>query len=272
MAGLQPGGSEIAPVSHFKMRTRAEICFGVTKSSHSRMRTRASCTRAPCTHAFAAHDGGAHRVATALPAHRHARARFPAPCARAHASTAHSARAQHACARLAGDAHALTRQHTLARQKLDVMLEALATGWPSAGWRLAHLARARCANASPPPLLARPMRHPHALPAFTTAVATVCSEIMMTSEMETNETMQKTENTMQDARECARAARVCGSHSRKRTRERARRSQASEQSKTSFKNMCAPSGTCGWPRGKGSESKSAEGWRRLAKARSHEIA
>ena len=145
-------------------------------------------------------------VATALPAHRHARARFPAPCARAHASTAHSARAQHACARLAGDAHALTRQHTLARQKLDVMLEALATGWPSAGWRLAHLARARCANASPPPLLARPMRHPHALPALSTAVATVCSEIMMTSEMETNETMQETENTMQDARECARPA------------------------------------------------------------------
>ena len=205
-------------------------------------------------------------LATASPA------RLLRACAPAHASTAHSARAQHACARLAGDAHALTRQHTLARQKLDVMLEALATGWPSAGWRLAHLARARCANASPPPLLARPMRHPHALPAFTTAVATVCSEIMMTSEMETNETMQKTENTMQDARECARAARVCGSHSRKRTRERARRSQASEQSKTSFKNMCAPSGTCGWPRGTGSESKSAEGWRRLAKARSHEIA
>ena len=33
-----------------------------------------------------------------------------------------------------------------------------------------------------------------------------------------------------------------------------------------------PAGTCEWPRGKGSESKSAEGWRRLAKARSHEIA
>ena len=30
--------------------------------------------------------------------------------------------------------------------------------------------------------------------------------MMMTSEMETNETMQKTENTMQDARECARPA------------------------------------------------------------------
>ena len=29
---------------------------------------------------------------------------------------------------------------------------------------------------------------------------------MMTSEMETNETMQKTENTMEDARECARPA------------------------------------------------------------------
>ena len=101
-------------------------------------------------------------LATASPA------RLLRACARAHASTAHSARAQHACARLAGDAHALTRQHTLARQKLDVMLEALATGWPSAGWRLAHLARARCANASPPPLLARPMpmRHPHALPAI----------------------------------------------------------------------------------------------------------
>ena len=41
---------------------------------------------------------------------------------------------------------------------------------------------------------------------FTTTVATVCSEIMMTSEMETNETMQKTENTMQDASECARPA------------------------------------------------------------------
>ena len=31
-------------------------------------------------------------------------------------------------ARLASRAHALTWQHTLARQKLDVMLEALATG------------------------------------------------------------------------------------------------------------------------------------------------
>ena len=30
--------------------------------------------------------------------------------------------------------------------------------------------------------------------------------MMMTSEMETNETMQKTENTMEDARECARPA------------------------------------------------------------------
>ena len=53
-------------------------------------------------------------------------------CAPAHASTAHSARAQHACARLAGDAHALTQQHTLARPKLDVMLE----HWPLAVCRL----------------------------------------------------------------------------------------------------------------------------------------
>ena len=62
MAGLQPGGSEIAPP--FLIFQNANACrnmFGVTKSSHSRMRTRASCTRAPCTHAFAAHEGGAHR-------------------------------------------------------------------------------------------------------------------------------------------------------------------------------------------------------------------
>ena len=44
-------------------------------------------------------------LATASPA------RLLRVCAPAHASTAHSGRAQHACARLAGDAHALTRQH-----------------------------------------------------------------------------------------------------------------------------------------------------------------
>ena len=206
--------------------------FGVTKSSHSRMRTRASCTRAPCTHAFAAHDGGAHRVATALPAHRHARARFPAPCARAHASTAHSARAQHACARLAGDAHALTRQHTLARQKLDVMLEALATGWPSAGWRLAHLARARCANASPPPLLARPMRHPHAVPVMHHRRCTIHRDMMTmietkttTSEMTKSE-MNKTNETKHEA-----SGGACGHHElRTRDREpKRRRDQESGQ-------------------------------------------
>ena len=115
-------------------------------------------------------------------------------CAPAHASTAHSARAQHACARLAGDAHALTQQHTLARPKLDVMLE----HWPLAGrrpagrWRIWHAhdpqmpRRRRCSRG--PCVI-----HTLCLP-FTTAVATVCSEIMMTSEMETNETMQKTEH------------------------------------------------------------------------------
>ena len=84
------------------------------------------------------------------------------------------------------------------------MLEALATGWPSAGWRPAHThdpqmpRRLRCSRG--PCVI-----HTLCLP-LSTAVATVCSEIMMTSEMETNETMQKTENTMQDARECARPA------------------------------------------------------------------
>ena len=49
-----------------------------------------------------------HVAHSASPRHCHARARCHAPCTRAHASTAHSARSQYACARLAGDAHALT--------------------------------------------------------------------------------------------------------------------------------------------------------------------
>ena len=104
------------------------------------------------------------RLATATPALAALR------LAHEHTRAEHARHARTTRARLTSRAHALTWQHTLARarQKLDVMLEALATGWPSAGWRLAHLARARCANASPPPLLARPMpmRHPHALPAI----------------------------------------------------------------------------------------------------------
>ena len=170
-------------------------------------------------------------LATASPA-RLLRAR-----ARAHASTAHSARAQHACARLAGDAHALTRQHTLARQKLDVMLEALATGWPSAGWRLAHLARARCANASPPPLLARPMRHPHALPAIHHRC---CHRVLRDHDDERDEDQRDdAEDREHDGRrERVRAARVCGSHSRKRTREHATREHLSK-AKPPSKNACA---------------------------------
>ena len=37
---------------------------------------------------------------------------------------------------------------------------------------------------------------------FTTTVATVCSEMMMISEMKTNDTMKKTEDTMEDVKEC----------------------------------------------------------------------
>ena len=144
----------------------------------------------------------AHR---ASPRHCHACARCSAPCTRAHACRARSSRTHHACAPRQ-PCTCSTRQHTLARarQKLDVMLEALAAGWPSAGWRPAHThdpqmpRRLRCSRG--PCVI-------HTLcPPFTTAVATVCSEMMMTSEMETNETMQKTENTIQDARECARPA------------------------------------------------------------------
>ena len=41
---------------------------------------------------------------------------------------------------------------------------------------------------------------------FTTTVVTVCSEMMMTKEMKTNDKMMKTEKTMEDAIECARPA------------------------------------------------------------------
>ena len=181
----------------------------------------------------------AHR---ASPRHCHARA-FSLLCALhtsppAHASTAHSARAQHACARLAGDAHALTWQHTLARQKLDVMLEALATGWSSAGWPLAHLPRTRCANASPPPLLARPMRHPHALPAIHHRC---CHRVLRDHDDERDEDQRDdAEDREHDGRrERVRAARVCGSHSRKRTREHATREHLSK-AKPLFKIARAP--------------------------------
>ena len=171
-------------------------------------------------------------LATASPA------RLLRACAPAHASTAHSARAQHACARLAGDAHALTRQHTLARQKLDVMLEALATGWPSAGWRLAHLARARCANASPPPLLARPMRHPHALPAIHHRC---CHRVLRDDDDERDgDERDDAEDREHDTRrERVRAARACGSHSRKRVSEHAAREHLSK-AKPLFKIARAP--------------------------------
>ena len=59
-------------------------------------------------------------LATASPA------RLLCACARAHASTTHSACTHHACSSLAVEAHASHTNITLARQKLDVMLEALA--------------------------------------------------------------------------------------------------------------------------------------------------
>ena len=123
-------------------------------------------------------------------------------------------------ARLAGDAHALTRQHTLARQTLDVMLEALTTGWPSAGWQLAHLARARCANASPPPLIARPMRHPHTAPAIEHRC---CQRVLRDhdDERDGDERNHEEDREHDGRRERVRAARVCGSHAPNRTRKHA---------------------------------------------------
>ena len=103
-----------------------------------------------------------------------------------------------------GHAHdALTRQHALARQTLDVML---VRHWPLADRRPAGRWRTWHAHDSQMPRHLRCSRgpcviHTLCLP-FTIAVGTVCSEMMMTSEMKTRNTMMKTDDTMEDASEC----------------------------------------------------------------------
>ena len=72
-------------------------------------------------------------LAALRPAHEHTRAE--------HARHARTTRA-----RLASNAHALTRQHALTSKSLAAVLESLATGCPSAGSPLAHVARIRFAN------------------------------------------------------------------------------------------------------------------------------
>ena len=80
---------------------------------------------------------------TPRPRHCHARTRCPAPCTRAHACRARSTRTHHACAPRQPCTRT-TRQHAL--KSLAAVLESLATGCPSAGSPLAHLARMRSTN------------------------------------------------------------------------------------------------------------------------------
>ena len=72
-------------------------------------------------------------------------ARCPAPCTRARACRARSTRTHHACTprQPCTCSHAATRAHV---KKLGCLPESLATGRPSAGPPLAHLARTRAAN------------------------------------------------------------------------------------------------------------------------------
>ena len=67
----------------------------------------------------------AHR---ASPRHCHACARCSAPCTRAHACRARSSHTRHACAPRQPCTCSHVATHACTRQKLDVMLEALATG------------------------------------------------------------------------------------------------------------------------------------------------
>ena len=72
-------------------------------------------------------------------------ARCPAPCTRARACRARSTRTHHACTprQPCTCSHAATRAHV---KSLAAVLESLATGRPSAGPPLAHLARTRAVN------------------------------------------------------------------------------------------------------------------------------
>ena len=144
------------------------------------------------------------RLATATPALAALRP------AHEHTRSEHARHARTMRARLASRAHALMRQHALTRQMLEWLLESLATGRPSAGSPLAHPARTSSAMRLPPPLRARHMRHPHAMPAIHHRRCTVRRD-MMTIETKTNDTMKKTDNTMDDASECV-SARACDSH------------------------------------------------------------
>ena len=80
------------------------------------------------------------RLATATPALAALR------LAHEHTRAEHARHARTMRARLASHAHALTRQHALTSKSLATVLESLATGRPSAGPPLAHLARTCAAN------------------------------------------------------------------------------------------------------------------------------
>ena len=116
------------------------FCAGAEKKSHKAQKRHVEHRHSP----------------TPRPRHCHARTRCPAPCTRAHACRARSSRTHHACAPRQPCTRT-TRQHAL--KSLAAVLESLATGCPSAGSPLAHLARMRSTNT-----LATSAARPHASP------------------------------------------------------------------------------------------------------------
>ena len=141
-------------------------------------------------------------LAALRPLHEHTR--------RAHACRARSTRTHHACAPRQPCTRT-TRQHAL--KSLAAVLESLATGCPSAGSPLAHLARMRSTNT-----LATSAARPHASPTCCAChpppplhVASVRRVLMTLIESKTIDTMKMTENTMDDASECVPTL-TCGSY------------------------------------------------------------
>ena len=138
-----------------------------------------------------------------------------------HTRAQHARHARCTHASLASDAHALTQQHALTRQKHHVVPRVtghwLTVGRPAAEPSSAQSQRKCTRHIS---LLVSHVHHPHAVHATHHHCVPLPyrRDMMMTmSEMKTTDTIQKTENTMDDASECV-SARTCGSHAPRRIR------------------------------------------------------
>ena len=140
-----------------------------------------------------------------------------------HARAEHARHARTTRARLASCAHALTRQHALTSKSLAAVLKSLATGWPSAGSPLAHLARMRSAMRLPPSLLARHMRRPHVVHAIHHRRCCPRTQRHDDNDRDEDERHDEEDQGHDGRRERVRAARACTAHAQRRTRKHAAR-------------------------------------------------